>query len=101
MLSFIGKTPVSDDGYCENYNIFQRVAPLLQWVKDVQDRIAKEVSETKIKLLIVSFPNFLIKSKNKMICARFMWLKEVVKVAAKNQATLFAPGVPPHRLFPG
>lgn len=36
-----------------------------------------------------------------MICARVTWLKEVVKVAAKNQAALLAPGVPPHRLFPG
>ncbi|ODM89926.1 Golgi-associated plant pathogenesis-related protein 1 [Orchesella cincta] len=42
VLSFIGKTPVSDDGFCENYNIFQRVGPLLQWIKEVQDKISKE-----------------------------------------------------------
>ncbi len=43
LMSNLDATPVTEEGYCENYNVFKRVGPYLEWIKEVQSKLGDDV----------------------------------------------------------
>lgn len=43
LLSNLDATPTTEEGYCENYNVFKRIGPYLEWIKQTQIKFELEV----------------------------------------------------------